>query len=534
MLLLGLLISQIVFKTVERHTSIAIVVGFVFIIVYYVYLKKYKVKNNEENSEKNKLLLLFFTIIEFITMLGFFVECSYTENLGFIISASIINCAITFLFNSVLFYLNESRREYKYLILIEFTIMYILAAVFASNWVFFVSLPMIAICTIYGKTKFLIIAGVVQNLATIFSCICKVAIMPKSENPAYFAAIYITVIAVHITFTIVIIRTSKMIGFINSQKRGEMIKGQEKLESLSREVIDIGIDLKQVANNTYNIIEQIEHITQEMSITYNDISGKNEVNTVSAKEQEKMTLSITDMISRVDLEVDIAKEATKISENSINKSKNSVCALKAKSQLLLEYNKEIALSFNTLLKNIKGINNIITGIFEISEQTNVLALNASIESVKAGESRKSFEVVASQIRNLSEATLQLMLEMKNIIQNLQNSALRVRNTVTEMMGLVENENNVINATINGLDNMGNSISSLSKNIENISHKVEKVLEHSKKIDESSKEIALFSNTVEESTRDSLAMNNENKETVLKTKEVMLELDNVAEELSAYQ
>jgi methyl-accepting chemotaxis protein len=74
--------------------------------------------------------------------------------------------------------------------------------------------------------------------------------------------------------------------------------------------------------------------------------------------------------------------------------------------------------------DIKDISNISNFINEIAEQTNILALNASIESARAGESGRGFAVIADEIKKLAYSTKVSTGSIKKKIENLTIEVIR--------------------------------------------------------------------------------------------------------------
>ncbi|MPX98120.1 PAS domain S-box protein [Salinivibrio sp. VYel6] len=137
----------------------------------------------------------------------------------------------------------------------------------------------------------------------------------------------------------------------------------------------------------------------------------------------KFATAITDTVKRNQAVNQAAELAQASSEQTLSDSEKGSALLQEAvtlSQSVTDQAGEAANQVNQLSEHAQSIENIVTTIKQIAEQTNLLALNAAIEAARAGEQGRGFAVVADEVRGLSQRTSQSTTEIADVVdENLQ-------------------------------------------------------------------------------------------------------------------
>ena len=214
-----------------------------------------------------------------------------------------------------------------------------------------------------------------------------------------------------------------------------MVKNIRNLVGQTKEVINTTLDDGKILNdNTGQSVKTFEELARAIEEIAKGSSSQAE----DALDGAKVMLLLSESIQKVRCNTQNLFETTKGAKAMIEDAGKSIEVLNTTMASSVTVASKINQSINELSEQTKNINQIMSLVDGISEQTSLLALNASIEAARAGEVGKGFAVVAKEVRNLSE-------QSRKSTDNVRETLTVIENKSVSTKVLVEQANNIFNA-----------------------------------------------------------------------------------------
>ncbi|MFA4730549.1 methyl-accepting chemotaxis protein, partial [Vibrio vulnificus] len=156
-----------------------------------------------------------------------------------------------------------------------------------------------------------------------------------------------------------------------------------------------------------------------------------------------------------------AEQSASVAMNAVDSGNEAVSALEDVSQQIQNSVSSTAESIEQLKTFSLDINSVIEVIANVSEQTNLLALNAAIEAARAGEQGRGFAVVADEVRNLAAKTQQSTENIKSLIERLQRKAEETNIEMNNNLQLVNNSQKAVEMVTEYFRVISDSVNAIS-------------------------------------------------------------------------
>lgn len=431
--------------------------------------------------------------------------------------------------NFVAFFKDKGSKKVYVSVLIQAGVeTLIIGALTDAQFVFFCLFVVLILQIPYYDTKIFRIAAIAYAIIYIVVAVVQLVMGNAVNNVDFFLRMWCALLVFF-----VLERVSDAAKKFSDHALGAVAEQSEKQQEMYDGIVGVSKEVSNQANESASIIDELVGTTESVAFNMQEISEATALTAQSIEEQTGMTQRIQDAIEETGecskQMVDIAME----SNYSIQKNIETMQVLKEQAVQIADTNKEVTSSMTKLQDKTREVEEIAGMILNISNQTKMLALNASIESARAGEAGRGFAVVADQIRQLAEQTRQSTEEITRIVNELNENANEVVGSVEVSVDATENQNQKIAEAAEAFEALYKNMSELIGDIQGIDKRIYSLSDSNNRLVDNIMQLSAATQEVTASAEQVREMSESNLKNANSVKDAIGKIEGSSEGLKQY-
>ncbi len=291
-------------------------------------------------------------------------------------------------------------------------------------------------------------------------------------------------------------------------------------------------DVDQNVTNINDALEGVSAATEELSASMQETSASAQIVQETSGDIKRSAQIMADKVS------DGSKESQTITERVNGVHSNLQVTLKDTEKVKGEISTKIEQSLQEITV-VGKITQLTEAIMTISQQTNLLSLNASIEAARAGEAGKGFAVVATEIGGLAKQSADTVKEIQNITENVTDAVHNLSDSATQLLDFVKKDvTDDLTAFDKTTEDYINDIGYYDKLIQDFSSVASKLNESVESISKSITDVSAAAEEGAQGTADIAArstdLSNDSQNVLGKVKDTQTAADRLSVEVAAFK
>ena len=452
---------------------------------------------------------------------------------GYYAAFAIVGWAVYIVGQALLFIKGMDFKPYKWIVGLGYLAFYSVIAWTALDQISYVFiLPLISILILYKDPKFIRTMMWITLFVLISSNAYKglaKGMMDYMASPECALQLVI-VIGCYVCTNMAIKHLVESDGALTQSIKSNLervVRTVEQVKDASNAVVDGVTVVRELADENRTGANDVMKDMQNLDANNGVLNEK----TLSSMEMTKVidtqVKGVADLMEQVVDLIGASVEHANVSAGElveVVETTNKMADLSKQVEQILE-------DFKKEFENVKEETSTIEGI---TSKTNLLALNASIESARAGEAGKGFAVVADQIRNLAEESRKETENIAKILEELSDGTNAASDAVTQSVEAAQVQNDMIQNASESFSGMSGNMSKMIENIEHMDSMLNSLKQANDQIVENIMQISATAEEVTAASTQAENLSNQNLENAENAQQLLTGVLSVSEKLNIYQ
>lgn len=293
------------------------------------------------------------------------------------------------------------------------------------------------------------------------------ALLPV-KDALFIPNVIARIVCLVLTLLFIVVLTYLISHFLVNAKKDEMERNNEKVmnvlgsvQTLSDRLQNAGVSLSHISENESASAEELAATSEQLVESSNLLSVKTDESMANLGELHEWAGVVANSVEKVE------SSSKELLDKSVANQEllNNLQTINSEVSESMRLTTDIAQKLSVAVQEIGVTLNLIS---DISNSTNLLALNASIEAARAGEAGRGFSVVATEVGNLANSTQQSLAEVKTVIERVQNNVKEINEQINENSSKLDTQNEyfadvfssmqdmteLLNVSVNAISTMG--------------------------------------------------------------------------------
>lgn len=224
-------------------------------------------------------------------------------------------------------------------------------------------------------------------------------------------------------------------------------------------------------------MKSMQDTVQKMCKSFDEVEGGSVQQTEDIDQCAILISDFAENMNEVSESITDIRELSDKTEVSAESGVDMIVRLNETMKATSDITQDVIKSIEELDDHTHSVDEIVVFINELSEQTNLLSLNASIEAARSGEAGRGFAVVAAEIRKLADETMNAGNNIQSLIGNIQE---KTKTTVS----LATHTGEIVHSQMDALNNTREIFTDISEQVRDLSQHYDDILDKMHKMDAS--------------------------------------------------